>query len=608
MGVVFLAEDPLLHRNVAIKMLDLSLEEGTQREFMRDRLLRDARAAAILSHPNIVNIHDVIEEGGAAYIVMEYLAGESLASYLKHHPLPEASFVVKVLRAMAAGLDYTHSRGIVHRDIKPANVMFDASGTVKILDFGIARMSDATTATPTGMVIGTVQYMAPEQIKGEAVDGRADQFSLAAVAYQMMTGSTLFGYHTLATLTYKIVNEMPPSMQTRNAALPSTVDVVVAKALSKLPAGRFESCTAFVDELDGALTGNVRVPPVPDDRTSLATQPLTTPAAPAEAPPVKRSVLVAIAAGMFVLIGAGSFLIIRKPWVRPDVPSAAVTETAPVSPPAAATRAPDTIVTPPPSAEKSAEPAASEPVKVGSEAAPTPPPETTTQPPVVVKKAEVPKPKPRKKEPEVAPVPTPEPLIPPAENVEVQAPDTDKTPAPQPAVQAYRRGRELLRGHDYEAAVRSFTTALALRPDYAAAYHFRGLAHQSQGRHVMAINDYSEAIRVRPDDALSYRDRGLCHLRLQHDDQALADFNETIKLRPESPETAAAFNGRGEIAMRRKQYNSALHDFNLAITLSPEYETAYRNRGQVKHALGHEPGAAADLRKAEELRAAVPAR
>jgi serine/threonine protein kinase len=232
MGVVFLAEDPLLNRNVAIKMLDLSLDEGSQQDFLRDRLLRDARAAAILSHPNIVSIHDVIEEGGAAYVVMEYLAGESLAAYLKHHPLPEPAFVIKVLRAMAAGLDYTHSRGIIHRDIKPANAMFDATGTLKILDFGIARMSDASTATPTGMVIGTVQYMAPEQIKGEPMDGRADQFSLAAVAYQMMTGSTLFGYHTLATLTYKIVNEMPPPMQTRNAALPATVDVVVAKALS----------------------------------------------------------------------------------------------------------------------------------------------------------------------------------------------------------------------------------------------------------------------------------------------------------------------------------------------------------------------------------------
>src|ERR1700690_983649 len=102
MGVVFLAEDPLLHRNVAIKMLDLSVDEGSQRDFLRDRLLRDARAAAILSHPNIVGIFDVIEEGGAAYIVMEYLAGESLAAYLKHHPLPEPLFVVKVLRAMAA--------------------------------------------------------------------------------------------------------------------------------------------------------------------------------------------------------------------------------------------------------------------------------------------------------------------------------------------------------------------------------------------------------------------------------------------------------------------------------------------------------------------------
>jgi regulator of sirC expression with transglutaminase-like and TPR domain len=118
-----------------------------------------------------------------------------------------------------------------------------------------------------------------------------------------------------------------------------------------------------------------------------------------------------------------------------------------------------------------------------------------------------------------------------------------------------------------------------------------------------AIKDYSDAIQIRPEDVLSYRDRGLCHARLHHEDQALADFNQTVKLRPDSPVAAPALNGRGEIAMRRRQYNSALHDFNAAIQLDPEYEAAYRNRGQVKHAIGHEPGAAADLRRADELRA-----
>src|ERR1035438_8034905 len=197
MGVVYLASDPMLNRQVAVKTVDLAVDDPAEREFLRSRLLRDARAAAVLKHPNIVSVHDVFEDGGRAYVVMEYVGGD-LSARLKANPLPDAAMILKVLRQMADALDYTHARGVIHRDIKPANVMIDAAGTAKIMDFGIARISDTRTSTPTGMVMGTVEYMAPEQIRGETVDGRADQFALAAVAYQMMTGSTLFGPHTVA--------------------------------------------------------------------------------------------------------------------------------------------------------------------------------------------------------------------------------------------------------------------------------------------------------------------------------------------------------------------------------------------------------------------------
>ena len=235
MGVVYLASDPMLNRQVAMKTVDLSVETPEEREFLRERLLRDARAAAVLKHPNIVAIYDVFEDSGRAYLVMEYIEGESLAALLKNNPLPDASAVLKVLRQMADALDYTHARGVIHRDIKPANVMIDSTGTTKIMDFGIARITDARTNTPTGMVMGTVEYMAPEQILGEPVDGRADQFALAVVAYQMMTGSTLFGPNTMATLTYKLVHEPAPLPCSRNTSLPRGVDAVLAKALSKKP-------------------------------------------------------------------------------------------------------------------------------------------------------------------------------------------------------------------------------------------------------------------------------------------------------------------------------------------------------------------------------------
>src|SRR5215471_2612449 len=273
MGVVYLAADPVLHRQVAIKTVDVALDDDQEREFLRNRLIRDARAAAVLKHPNIVAIHDVFEDGGRAYLVMEYVEGESLAARLKANPMPDGAQILKVLGQIADALDYIHSQGVIHRDIKPANVMLDKAGTAKIMDFGIARIADARTNTPTGMVMGTVEYMAPEQIRGDPLDGRADQFALAVVAYQMMTGSTLFGPHTMATLTYKIVNENPPSPCSRNANLPRGVDAVLAKALAKAPSERFSSCCEFVSTLGQALFGAPTVPTVATSAAAAAQPP-----------------------------------------------------------------------------------------------------------------------------------------------------------------------------------------------------------------------------------------------------------------------------------------------------------------------------------------------
>jgi tetratricopeptide (TPR) repeat protein len=250
---------------------------------------------------------------------------------------------------------------------------------------------------------------------------------------------------------------------------------------------------------------------------------------------------------------------IWKPWARPSVPVPAAPRAVSVTQPPAQASQPGSTAPVPPAAEK----------KEAAEAAP------------------------RNPGADVAPAPQPKQL----------KPETDHSLAPQTAVQAYHRGRDLLRGRDFLAAMQSFTKAISLRPDYAEAYYYRGLVHQRLEENVAAVKDYSEAIRLRPQDAFSYRDRGICRARLHQDDQALADFERTLKLRPDSPDASPALNGRGEIFMRRRQYNSALHDLNVAISLSPEYEVAYRNRGQVRHALGNESGAAADFRKANELRA-----
>ena len=357
MGVVYLASDPMLNRQVAVKTVDLSVQEPEEREFLRTRLLRDARAAAVLKHHNIVAIYDVFEDAGRAYVVMEYIEGESLAARLKNNPIPDIAVVLKILRQMADALDYTHSRGVIHRDIKPANVMIDSTGTTKIMDFGIARISDTRTCTPTGMVMGTVEYMAPEQILGEALDGRSDQFALAVVAYQMLTGSTLFGPNTVATLTYKIVHEAAPLPRTRNASLPPAVDAVLIKALSKKAADRFPSCTDFAESLAQAFSDAPTAPLAAPVAMSPSTAAMPAPesATPSRAPLVAAALVV-------VLLGGALAAVVFKPWKLLN--RAPATTASAVAPPATA----------PPESLPVAGPAPVKPAAGATPVAPTPEP------------------------------------------------------------------------------------------------------------------------------------------------------------------------------------------------------------------------------------------
>jgi serine/threonine-protein kinase len=605
MGVVYLASDPMLNRQVAIKTVDLGLDDAEEREFLRNRLMRDARAAALLKHPNIVGVHDVFEDGGRAYVVMEFVEGESLWTRLKANPLPHPATILKVLRQMADALDYTHARGVIHRDIKPANVMIDAAGTAKIMDFGIARISDTRTSTPTGMVMGTVEYMAPEQIRGETVDGRADQFALAAVAYQMMTGSTLFGQHTIATLTYKIVNEAPPPPCTRNAALPRGVDAVLAKALAKNPSERFTSCCEFVGALAQAF-GEVPATPVGPPPTVVAqpTQPVIP--APEPAAPAKRSrpaVLVAVVA----MLGVGSALAVWKPWNRaPQPPRQAAAGSATATPSVAALSA--TPRGPRPHDAHAAKATATPPAAT---------PSLTTQKPAELRAAteeavSLPNPRPSDTNPSKAastpPVVTSplgrrapaEPLEPPEEVELLPPPPLAKAGNhATPFDTAIQRGHEEMKDGDFPGAIQSFTRAIALRPNYAPAYYGRGAAQQNLGHNELAIQNYSEAIRLAPDMAPAYAARGVCMVRLHRDEDALTDFQRALELKPN---LTSALNGRGGVYFRRKQYRLALADYDAAIQNNRRFAQAYLNRARAREAVGDFRGAAADRQREQELR------
>ena len=252
MGVVYLATDPTIGRPVAIKTIRLGeVSNAEERARLRERLFREARSAGVLSHPGIVTIYDMEAQDDLAYIAMEYVNGPTLDQLISGPPLrPERMF--SILGQTAAALDYAHQKGIVHRDIKPANIMVTEDGTAKITDFGIAKISTSEQFTMTGTIVGTPHYMAPEQVQGLAVDGRADQFSLAVIVFEMLTGEKPFTGEQLTTVVYKIVAEEPVPPHRLNSTLSQQISNVLRKALAKKPDARYPNCQKFVDALEAA--------------------------------------------------------------------------------------------------------------------------------------------------------------------------------------------------------------------------------------------------------------------------------------------------------------------------------------------------------------------
>ena len=267
MGVVYKAQDPAIGRLVAVKSIKLGeLTDEAERERMRERLFREAQSAGILSHPGIVTIYDIAEEDGLAYIFMELVNGPPLDKMLKAEQTPDKETLLSILRQVAAALDYAHKKGIVHRDIKPANIMVHEDGTAKVTDFGVAKIV-SQQMTQAGTIMGTPSYMSPEQVQGGAISGRADQFSLAVIAYEVLTGEKPFIADTLPTLMFKIVREEPAAPQRLNATLSADVETVMRRALAKNPADRFASCVDFVNALATACNASGNWVPLPRGAT-----------------------------------------------------------------------------------------------------------------------------------------------------------------------------------------------------------------------------------------------------------------------------------------------------------------------------------------------------
>jgi serine/threonine protein kinase len=375
MGVVYHAIDPNIGRPVAIKTIQFG-PTRTPEELgrMRDRLFREARSAGILSHPGIVTIYDVDQQDDLAFIAMEFVDGPTLEQLLSDGTLP-AERMFSVLGQTAVALDYAHSKGIVHRDIKPANIMLTADGTCKITDFGIAKITSSEQLTRTGAIVGTPHYMSPEQIQGQTVDGRSDQFSLAVIAYEMLTGEKPYTGEHLTTVVYKIVAEEPAPPRRLNPSLTPVIEASLRKGLAKRPDNRYKNCQEFAAGLESACgeskgwkmmprSGMLNEPTVVDVGEAQASKPATL------APPRRTRRASVSASGtsggadkqksgfltflLAILVAAGLLAVVgwqAMPWLMPPTHTQTKTEAPKTQPAAAEQPQPAAQVPPPPVVE-----------------------------------------------------------------------------------------------------------------------------------------------------------------------------------------------------------------------------------------------------------------
>jgi eukaryotic-like serine/threonine-protein kinase len=257
MGVVFLAEDESLQRQVAIKTLLVPGGGGADGEHREARFRQEAKAAGGLNHPNVITIHDLGREGEWLYIAMELLQGVELRDRMQQGPIP-LDEALHVAAQVASGLAAAHARGIVHRDVKPGNIMLLPGGHVKIMDFGIARMQKSEVRTQSGTMMGSPKYMSPEQVGGHSIDHRSDIFSLGSVLYEMVVGAPAFAGSNIGALLNAILHSSPlPASQAR-PGVPASVELVIARAMHKNPQQRYQDAAEMAQDLVQCRTALLR--------------------------------------------------------------------------------------------------------------------------------------------------------------------------------------------------------------------------------------------------------------------------------------------------------------------------------------------------------------
>lgn len=282
MGSVFKARDPAVGRTVALKTIHTTALEGSQSEEYRKRFQREARASGVLSHPGIVPVFDVGEDKGTPFLVMEFVAGRTLADAIKKGDRFTLDRVCEIGQQIAEALGYAHHQGVIHRDIKPANILLtsrEVYGTERprITDFGIAKLA-ASDITTTGQLLGTPSFMPPEQFTGAPIDGRADLFSLGVILYSLATGEQPFPGETMTAVSYKVVHTEPIPPSKLNPAIPPNLEGAILKCLAKNPATRYQSGEEIARDLAAirnatAATHQAAAPPAQQSDVTLGLGP-----------------------------------------------------------------------------------------------------------------------------------------------------------------------------------------------------------------------------------------------------------------------------------------------------------------------------------------------
>jgi len=329
-GVVYDGWDPGIGRRVAIKTIRREQLDGSEADEIVERFKREAQAAGRLSHPNIVSVYEYGEDSGVAYIAMEFITGRELKSYFDRNerfPIPE---VARIMTQILGALGVAHKSGIVHRDTKPGNIYLLEDGTVKVTDFGIARV-ESSNLTQVGIALGTPPYMSPEQFMGDTLDGRSDLFSAGVILYQFLTGERPFTGNQASTIMHNVLELEPPAPSILNVQVPRAFDAVLRKALAKRTEDRFATAREFADALNEAVAARAVEAPAPAADATEATG--ISAAGKGSGKRWATGVAVVVVLGL-AAIGFGLWL--DKPVPAPIASKPPVESKAPIPPPAPA--------------------------------------------------------------------------------------------------------------------------------------------------------------------------------------------------------------------------------------------------------------------------------